>query len=423
MTSRSQVAVIGSGVSGLTAAYVLQQSRDVTLFEADHRLGGHAHTHTVVDRDPELTHEVDSGFLVHNRTTYPRLVRLFTELDIKTQPTQMSMSIRCEGCGLEYCGSRGIRGVFAHPRSFVDPRFHAMLWQMPLFYRRARRLLATETDAEEQTLGQFLSQGHYSQYFVNHFVIPLVSAVWSCGPHAVRDYPARYLFTFLANHGMLAVLGNPAWRTVVGGSRTYVERVAAGLHEVRTGSAVTSLQRHHDGVSVRTADQAVSEFDAVVIATHPDQALRLLEDPTVEEKDVLGSFEYSRNETVLHTDTRWLPRRAAARGSWNYLLSDCRPTEGQVQVSYHLNRLQRLTAATDYVVTLGAADRIDHSHVLRRMTYEHPIYTPTSVAAQRQLPGLNDGTTAFAGAYHGWGFHEDGCQSGVNAAQSLGVRW
>lgn len=421
LASRSQVAVIGSGVSGLTAAYVLQKAHNVTLFEADDRLGGHAHTHTV--NDGGATHAIDSGFLVHNRATYPQLMRLFSELDITTQSTQMSMSIRCDGCGLEYCGSRGINGVFARRRNLIDPKFHAMLWNMPRFYRRARQLLAAATEAPEPTLGEFLQQGRFSPYFINHFVIPMVSAVWSCGPHLVTEYPARYLFTFLHHHGMLSVLGDPKWRTVVGGSRTYVDKIAPQLHEIRCSSPVSSVRRSPEGVNIRTEGGDETQFDAVVIATHPDQALACLADATATEKELLGSFEYSRNETLLHTDVQWLPHRTAAWGSWNYLLPGCQPGTGAVQVSYHLNRLQRLEAETDYVVTLGAAGRIDPDQVIATMTYEHPIYTPVSVGAQRRLGELNSGVTAFAGAYHGWGFHEDGCRAGVTAAESLGVTW
>ncbi|WP_280519370.1 NAD(P)/FAD-dependent oxidoreductase [Winogradskya consettensis] len=409
------VAVIGAGVSGLTAAYLLRNARDVTLYEADARLGGHAHTHDVPDAAGPLA--VDSGFIVHNRRTYPMLLKLFGELGVPTQETEMSMSVTCRGCGLEYAGAKGASGLFARP---PGPRYLATLAQVPLFHRRARALLAT---AEDITLGEFLRRGHYSAYFVRHFVIPLVSAVWSCGTEVVADYPARYLFTFLAHHGMLSVTGSPTWMTVTGGSRTYVDLLAKELTAVRAATPIRSLTRTPEGVELRDDADGVHRYDEVVIATHADQALALLADPTDAERRTLGAFRYSTNETLLHTDTGVLPRAHNARASWNYLLPGCRPDSGPPRVTYDMNRLQRLDARDHYLVTLNAGPRVRDEAVLARMTYAHPIYTPASVAAQRDLPGLNDGRTAYAGAYHGWGFHEDGCRSGVTAAASLGVAW
>lgn len=415
-----RIAVIGSGVAGLTAAHLLQRSAAVTLFESDDRIGGHAHTHDVRDGTRSLA--VDTGFIVHNRRTYPLLCRLFDELGVQTRPTEMSMSVRCLGCGLEYCGARGAQGLFARPANAVDPRFWSLLAQVPRFHARARRLLA-DPGAGEPTLGQFLARGRFGHHFTAHFVVPLVSAVWSCGPHRVHEYPARYLFAFLENHGLLSVTGSPAWRTVVGGSRTYVERIAKRLTAVRTETPVAAVTRHADGAEVALASGASEDFDAVVVATHPDQALRLLADPTREEAAVLGAFEYSRNRAVLHSDPAPLPTRRGARGSWNYLLPGCRPGAGAVEVSYDMRRLQRLDAGRELVVTLGGADRIDSGRVIASMVYEHPVHTRRSLDAQRRLPALNTSVTAFAGAWHGWGFHEDGCRSGAAAAASLGESW
>jgi predicted NAD/FAD-binding protein len=406
------VAVVGAGVSGLTAAYLLRDRWDVTLFEADHRLGGHAHTHDLADGNGTVA--VDSGFIVHNDRTYPYLRRLFTELGVATQETEMSMSVRCDGCGLEYAGAKGLAGLFAGP---PGPAYLTTLGQVPVFHRRARRLLA---DGADLTLGEFLAQGHYTAHFVRHFVVPLVSAVWSCGPEVVADYPARYLFAFLAHHGMLSVTGSPAWRTVVGGSRTYVDLLAKNLRSVRAATSVTAVSRTAEGVLVE-AEGTEQRFDAVVVATHADQALRLLRDPSAAERRTLGAFGYSRNETVLHTDESILPRREGARASWNYRLPGCTPSAGPPVVTYDMNRLQRLTAEGRYLVTLNT--NRDDASVLARMTYEHPVYTRESVAAQADLPALNDRRTVFAGAYHGWGFHEDGCRSGVEAARALGVEW
>jgi predicted NAD/FAD-binding protein len=407
------VAVIGAGVSGLTAAYVLRTGWDVTLYEADARLGGHAHTHDVADGAGSVA--VDSGFIVHNDRTYPLLLRLFGELGVPTRETEMSMSVCCDGCGLEYAGARGLPGLFARRPT---ARYLATLAQVPLFHRRARALLDTGADIP---LGEFLRTGRYTRHFVRHFVEPLVSAVWSCGTEAIAGYPARYLFTFLAHHGMLTVTGSPVWRTVDGGSRTYVDLIAKELTAVRAATPVRAVTRTGNGVTIRDDADQIGDFDAVVVATHADQALALLTDASTAERRTLGAFRYSRNRTVLHTDASILPARRRARASWNYRLPGCAPAAGPPVVTYDLNRLHRLDARGHYLVTLNAEPRPDR--VLARMTYEHPILTPSSVAAQDVLPLLNDGRTAFAGAYHGWGFHEDGCRSGVAAARSLGVRW
>lgn len=415
-----RVAVVGSGVAGLTAAYLLRRRYHVTLYEADERLGGHAHTHDVLTADQGLI-AVDSGFIVHNARTYPTLLRLFAELGVATQPTEMSMSVHCAGCGLTYAGARGLRGIFAQPRSLARPAFLRMLAEITRFHRQARRLLAS--GAGEVTLREFLTAGGYSAYFVNHFAVPVVSAVWSAAPGVALAYPARYLFAFLANHGMLSVTGSPEWRTVVGGSRTYVQRAAKELGAVQLCTPVRSVHRGGDWVEIRDAGDGVQRFLGVVIATHADQALRLLADPTPAERAVLSQFGYARNETVLHTDASLLPKPRQARASWNYLLPDCRADTDRVLVSYDMNRLQRLGARDTPVVTLNAGDRIAPERVIARMTYEHPIYTVASVAAQRRLGELNTARTAYAGAYHGWGFHEDGCRSGVTAAAALGASW
>ncbi len=432
--------MIGGGVAGLTAAYVLQKACDVTLYEADPRLGGHAHTHEL-PAPGGGTVGVDSGFIVHNARTYPLLLRLFRELGVATQDSEMSMSVRCDGCGLEYAGARGPLGLFTG-RAALRARYLRMLAEVPLFHRRARRMLDADGPVaggpgggncvgdgsagggpERYTLRAFLADGGFSPYFVSHFIAPLVSAVWSCPAHTALEYPAAYLFRFLDHHGLLSVTGSPRWRTVTGGSAAYVDKVAKEISNVRTASPVVRVDRIPSGVLVGSDDGITDAYDAVVIATHPDQALRLLADPTRDEQRVLGAFRYEVNPTVLHTDTALLPRSPRAGASWNYHLADCRPGAEGVRVSYDMTRLQRLPGDTRYVVTLNAGGRIDPEHVLARMEYAHPVYTPESVAAQRSLPRLNTSVTAFAGAYHGWGFHEDGCRSGVRAAAALGVRW
>ncbi len=427
-TSRRHIAVVGGGVSGLTAAWVLSRTADVTLYESDDRLGGHAHTHDVV-RDSGGTAALDTGFLVHNERTYPTLLRLFAELGVATQPSDMSMSVRCDGCGLEYGGARGLRGLFPGAGN-ARPAYLRMLTEVPRFHRAARAVLAAPefvdtagAAAREETLGEFVVRGRYSDYFVQHFLTPVVACVWSCSPATALQYPARYLFAFLANHGMLSVTGSPQWRTVTGGSRTYVERVAKTLHAVRTATPVRGLRRTADGVEIRDDGDDVATFDAAVVATHPHQALSLLAEPTDAEREVLGAIPYSVNETVLHTDPTPLPRRSGAQASWNYRLASCAASAESVVVSYDLNRLMALPGPERYVVSLNSPALVDPATVLARMVYEHPVYTPASVAAQRRLPELGDDRIAFAGAYHGWGFHEDGAASGVAAAECLGATW
>jgi predicted NAD/FAD-binding protein len=277
---------------------------------------------------------------------------------------------------------------------------------------------------DDETLAAFLDRHGFSQYFIAHFMTPLVSAVWSCDPDTALAYPARYLFSFLQHHGMLTVTGSPTWRTVTGGSIEYVRRVASHIDEVSLDSPVRAVYRSQDSVQIRDGHDDLRTFDAVVIAVHPGAALKMLAEPTALEHSVLGAMPYSVNHTALHTDSSVLPRNIRARASWNYHLPSCSAKPDRVLVSYDLTRLQRLgDSDRRMLVTLGGADRIDPSMVLDEMTYEHPQYTPESVAAQRRLPELDTDTVAFAGAYHGWGFHEDGALSGARAAQRVGATW
>ena len=419
---RPSVAVIGAGVSGLTAAYLLSRTHDVTFFEAEDRLGGHAHTHDLTDSDGQQ-HAVDSGFIVHNDVTYPWLRKLFGELDVQVRPTEMSMSVRCEECGLEYAGGRGVRGVFAQPRRLADPRFLRMLWQVKRFHRRALAFLRTTGDENLTTYGEFLEREGFSGYFIAHYAIPVVSCVWSAGRETTLAYPARYLFRFLDHHGMLRVGGSPQWYTVAGGSRVYVERLAGLLKDVRAAHAVTDVTRREDGVQIRDVTGRVTSVDRVLIATHADQALGLLADPSDAEVTTLKQFGYSRNVTVLHTDSSVLPKARNARASWNYRMTSCDRPDQPVVVSYWMNRLQGHQSPEAFLVTLNDRERLDPGSVAAVMHYEHPIYTPEAVRAQSRLSSLATGRTVYAGAYHGWGFHEDGCRSGVEAARHFGVAW
>lgn len=427
--TRPTAAVIGAGVTGLTAAHVLARTHDVTLYEADARLGGHAHTHDVPGAQGQNL-RVDSGFIVHNDRTYPHLTRLFGELGVRTQSAEMSMSITCEECRLSYAGGRGAAGILAQPRRLADPRFVRMLTEVPRFHRAARKVLADEaadTTADGgnagPTWGEFLRDGGFSTYFVRHFAIPLVACVWSCGDLDAETYPARHLFRFLDHHGMLTVSGSPTWRTVVGGSATYVDALAAQLQDVRRASRVTAVSRHDDGVDVQAQGQAIVTYDKAVVATHADQALELLVDAAPDEKENLGAIRYSRNTVWLHRDSSVLPTVPAARASWNYRMSSCSAPAPSVMVSYWMNRLSGIQDVDDHVVTLDPEGRVDPGLVTARMEYDHPIFTADAVAAADTLRTAGGPRLAFAGAHLGWGFHEDGCRSGVEAAARLGASW
>jgi uncharacterized protein len=423
---RPTVAVIGAGVSGLTAAYLLQPTHHVTLFEADERLGGHAHTHDVELSDGASV-PVDSGFIVLNDRTYPMLRRLFGELGVQTRPTEMSMSITCDGCGLSYKGGTGANGIFGQRRRLLDPRFWGLLSGIRRFQKAALALLDGPADPD-LTYGEFLEAQGFDAHFVTHYALPVVSCVWSMGHRDALAYPAAYLFAFLRHHGFLALGDAPTWHTVVGGSRSYVETITSRLDVVRSGHRVTAVSRKPDAVELDVIPPGggPSEhhgFDKVVIATHADAALALLTDADETEMDVLGVFGYSTNVTWLHRDATFLPAHGRSRASWNYRLEDCDTLTDRTRVTYWMNRLQGHPEADPLLVTLNPDDATAPDDVVARMTYRHPTYSAASVAAQDRLAELSSDRLAFAGAYHGWGFHEDGCRSGVAAARALGASW
>ncbi len=420
---RERIAVVGSGVSGLTAAYLLARLHDVILFEADERLGGHAHTHSVAGSQGPLA--VDSGFIVFNDRTYPVLQRLFGELGVQGRPTEMSMSVRDEVSGIEFAGGRGLPGFVARPRQLTDLAYWRMLTGVRRFHGLAREFLAQTDDEDTTTLGEFVRAAGFGPDFIRLYAVPVVACVWSTGGGDALDYPARYLFRFLDHHGMLSIGDSPQWFTVVGGSRSYVDAIAARLPDIRRDRPVRAVLRHPDRVEVIDAAGGRTLVDRIVIATHPDQALRLLADPLPLEEEVLGAFRYSTNEAVLHCDPSLLPLSRGAQASWNYLVrGDGEGAEaGPPMVTYWMNRLQGLPLSDPLFVTLNGSDRISPEHVIASMSYDHPLYDVAAVRAQRRLAQLSVGRTAYAGAYHGWGFHEDGARSGVAAAAALGVTW
>lgn len=417
--SRPSLAVIGSGIAGLSAAYHARHDYQVTLYEAQDRLGGHAHTHHVCVGGTDVA--VDTGFIVHNRRTYPVLTGMFAELGVETKPSQMSLSVRSDVAGVEYAGARKFRGLFPH-RGSIRWQYLRMLAAIPRFHRMARRCLNGDAN-DTETLGEFLERGEFSSFFVRHFVTPLIATVWSADPATASWFPAQYLFRFLHNHGMLQVFGSPQWRTVAGGSGQYVGKIAATLGAfggtIRCSSAVTAVRRSGDGIEVTDATGAIMTYDSAVIATHPQGALAVLVEPSDEQIHALTAFRYTRNPAQLHTDESLLPRSPHAQASWNYL--ETSGSTGLV-VTYDMNRLMGLECRPRLLVTLNGDDLVDASAVIATMEYDHPIYTPDALAAQRSITGIETDRLVFAGAWHGWGFHEDGARAGRDAIKRLGGR-
>jgi uncharacterized protein len=411
------VAVVGSGIAGLGAAYALSRVHEVTVFERDARAGGHANTVSV----PRLGGgelALDTGFLVHNTRNYPLLTRLFDELGVVTQDSDMSFSVSCRRCAIEYAGAEILR----RPRTLLHPGMARLMWEITRFLRTGERALGEQH--ARSTLDQFMRAEGYSQSFRDHFMVPFASALWSTAPGRTLEFPAAYAVRFFLNHGLLG-FRRFRWRTVTGGSRRYVAAMTARLGErLRLSAPVRTVTRDADGVSVRTDDDSLHRFGAVVLATHAPQALAALGDADPVEREILGAFTTTINRTVLHTDSTLLPRRRSAWASWNYHVEDCRSPTGLPTVTYHLNRLQALDEPEQYCVTLNRQDDIAPSRVLRRFDYAHPRYTFEALDAHRRIDQLQGRRgTWFAGAWHGFGFHEDGLASGIRVAEGLGAAW
>src|SRR6478609_2630252 len=405
-----KIAIVGAGISGLATAHLLHPEHEVTVFEAGELAGGHANT-VRVDTE-NATHQVDTGFIVFNDRNYPLFEKLLARLNVASQPSNMSFGVS-DGGDFEYTGSSP-NGLFAKRAHLVTPWFHRMVFDLVKFNRNARTLLATGGDGP--SLGHWLDEGDYSRPFVERLIVPQASAVWSADPRQMWTFPARFLVEFFDNHGMLGFAKRPQWRTISGGSRSYVDAITASLRDLRLATPVRSITRDEDGVTVDG-----ERFDEVVIATHSDQALKMLgEDASDRERELLGAIPYQPNEAVLHTDTRLLPRRKRAWASWNYHLLP-EPT-GMTTVTYHMNRLQALTADREFCVTLNRGEAIDPGKVLRRFSYAHPVFTGDGARAQarwHEISGVN--RTHFAGAYWHWGFHEDGVASAVKVGERFGA--
>ena len=433
-----RLAVVGSGVSGLVAAYLLSQEHYVALFERDGRLGGHAHTHQV--QLGGRTWLLDSGFLVFNHRTYPNFVRLLRRLGVRSQATEMSHSVRCRRCRLEY-SNRFPLGLFAQGRRLYEPRHLRMLLDWPRFAGHALRFLsrppagagvtgvagvagvdAMGGHAGETSLGGFLDSGRYSDGFVRHCLLPFGGAVWSSPREDVRRFPARPFLQFMDNHGMLTLYNAPRWRTIVGGSKSYVDAIAGAVSgPISLGTPVCRITREAEGVTLHGEAGAQWQFDAVVIATHADQALRLLGDPSLEERAALGQFRYAHNRAVLHTDEAVLPAARGARASWNSDVADCAEEGSAVRVSYDLNRLQRLKRAPQFCVSLNQAGELQ-GETLAAMDYAHPIMDAAAFAGQPMVEALNGRRrTYYCGAHLRYGFHEDGVVSALRVAARFGI--
>jgi len=413
--NRRRIAIVGTGISGLSAAWLLSQRHDVTVFEAADRVGGHSNTVTVDTKNGPI--HVDTGFIVYNDWTYPNLTALFRKLNVPTAASNMSFAVSLDNGGFEYSGGNG-SGLLAQKRNALKPRFWSMLADLLRFYRNAPRDLHSMAD---MSLDDYLTRNRYGAAFRDDHLYPMAAAIWSTPAMEVGRYPAAHFIKFCRNHGLLLLRNRPVWRTVVGGSREYVKRLTAPFADrIRLSTPVTRIRRLPHGVEITTAQGEIARFDDVVIATHADQALDLLADATRVEKRILGAFGYTRNRAVLHTDNTFMPRRRAAWSSWNYV-ADTRTEAGQPSITYWMNRLQPLGEAEDIFVTLNPVREPHQGKIIAEETYHHPVFDAGTEQMRQELWALQGlRNTWFCGAYFGSGFHEDGLQAGLAVAEDLG---
>ena len=409
-----KIAIIGTGISGLTAAHYLRHQHQITLYESDSHTGGHTHT-LDVDYEGEQ-HRIDAGFIVFNDWTYPNFIKLLHELGVASQPTTMSFSVRCEQTELEYSGNN-LNTLFAQRSNLWRPSFYRMLRDILRFNKESPAVLADLT--ERTTVGEYCRQHRYSTQFVEQYLFPMGSAIWSCPPAKFADFPLRFLIEFYQNHGLLSVINRPTWRVIRNGSRSYVDALTAPfLSQIHHDCPVQSVRRLPDWVEVSTAQRGQERYDHVIMACHSDQALRLLADPAPVESELLSEFPYQPNVAVLHTDTTILPRRKRAWAAWNYHIPKT-PTECAT-VTYNMNLLQNLKSKHVFCVTLNAEAQIDPTKVIRRIHFQHPVYTIRRAAAQqRHYELIGQNRTSYCGAYWGNGFHEDGVNSALKVCRVL----
>jgi uncharacterized protein len=408
-----RIAVIGSGISGMVAAHHLSRRHEVTVFEAGGHVGGH--THTVDVEHQGRAYAIDTGFIVYNDWTYRNFIELLAELDVPWQASQMSFSVRCDKSGLEYNGT-SINSLFAQRSNIFRPSFLRMVADILRFNREAAALLRSSSC---ESLGEYLRRQGYSRFFIEHYIIPMGAAIWSSRPVDMLGFPARFFVEFFSNHGFLSVDDRPTWRVIRGGSREYVKRLTERYAaRIRVNTPVESLLRQGHRVLLRLKNGALEQFDQVFLACHSDQALKLLSDPSAEERSILGAIPYQANEALLHTDTRLMPRRALAWAAWNYHLPIA--PSGRVTVTYNMNILQSLAAPNQFLLTLNRGEAVDPRKVLGSYQYHHPVYTAAAVAAQKRQHEINGvRRTYYCGAYWGYGFHEDGVKSALAAVASF----
>ena len=409
-----KIAVIGTGISGNVVARQLYREHDITVFEAADHVGGHTHTHDITWGDEK--HAIDTGFIVFNDWTYPNFMALLEEIGAASFPTEMSFSSRCETSGIEYNGA-SLNRLFTQRRNLFRPGFYAMIRDILRFNSESRELL--EHSDAELTLGRYLEVNNYGRLFVNNYIIPMGAAIWSTDPQQMLDFPACHFVRFFANHGLLNIKNRPQWHVIAGGSREYVNRLVAPFRDrIRLREAVVSVKRLPTHVELHTASGSQECFDYVFIASHSDQALSMLSEPTRLEQEVLGAIPYQHNEVILHTDTTMLPQNRRAWAAWNYLRKQ--GDSGQVSVTYNMNILQKLQSDTTFCVTLNDTQNINPDKVLRRISYQHPVFTTTGICAQGRQQDINGRhRTWYCGAYWRYGFHEDGVISALNALQNF----
>jgi predicted NAD/FAD-binding protein len=414
------IAVIGSGAAGLSAAYLLQRKHKVTLIEKNDYIGGHTHT-LEIEEGPDRGTPVDTGFIVMNHRNYPLLTQFFKHLGVELQDSDMSFSYHDTVNGLQYSGC-GLNGLFAQRRNLFKPRFHKMIQDLFRFYDAAPKDLASGA-LKQLSLGAYLAAGNYGDMFIYHHIIPMGSAIWSTPCSKMMDFPAASFVQFFVNHGLLSLRDRPQWKTVTGGSRTYVKRIMETFNgEVRTESPVVAVRRFRNQTYLTIDGQEEEVFDAVVIAAHADQALAMLSDATDHEKRLLGAWVYEPNDTVLHTDVNAMPPLKRAWASWNYTRETEQENNSPAALTYHMNRLQRLQTEKQYFVTLNRRHQYPEDTIHASMEYEHPVYSSLAVDTQRELPLLNGvDNTYFCGSYFGYGFHEDAVRSGFDVARQFGI--
>lgn len=410
-----RIAIIGSGISGLTAAYRLCDDHEITVFEANGYIGGHTNTIEVEEDDRTLA--IDTGFIVFNDRTYPNFIALLDELGVASDPTSMSFSVRCEASGLEYNGT-SLNGMFAQRRNLFRPGFLRMLQDILRFHRDALAVLESDTD-ETTMVADFLVQQRYSRQFAEQYLLPMGAAIWSCPPEIFERFPMRFIAGFYHHHGLLSLRNRPTWRVIRGGSARYVEALTRRFrHRIRLNTPISIVRRFADRVEVTPAAGASESFDEVIFACHSDQALRILGDATPVERELLGAFPWSRNVAVLHTDSSVLPKRRRAWASWNYHIR--RRDTHEANVSYNMNILQHLESSRVYCVTLNETELIDPARIIRRINYSHPVYTTERAAVQRRhMELIRRHRTSFCGAYWGNGFHEDGVNSALAVCRAF----